>query len=75
MIQLCEQTLGFAEKNFTGMDSANQLSNVDSCNCSNSDMKFWRWRLMSKSYFHMGRLEASLEIIKKQEQLRSVDQK
>ncbi|KAL8095348.1 uncharacterized protein LOC141693196 [Apium graveolens] len=73
VVHLCEQTLGFAEKNFTSTDTANQLSNADSCNGSNSDIKLWRWRLMSKSYFHMGRLEASLEIIKKQEQLRSTD--
>lgn len=75
MVHLCEQTLGFAERNFTSTDTANQLSNADSCNGSNSDIKSWRWRLMSKSYFHMGRLEASLEIIKKQEDLRAIDHK
>ncbi|KAK1366172.1 Heat shock protein DnaJ with tetratricopeptide repeat [Heracleum sosnowskyi] len=75
VVHLCEQTLGFAEKNFTSIDTANQLSNADSCNGSNSDIKSWRWRLMSKSYFHMGRLEASLELIKKQEDLRSIDPK
>lgn len=75
VIHLCEQTLGFAEKNFPGTDTANQLSNANGCMGSNSDIKVWRWRLMSKSYFHMGRLEASLEIIKKQELLRSIDHK
>ncbi|KAL1813532.1 hypothetical protein ACET3Z_023597 [Daucus carota] len=75
VVQLCEQTLGFAEKNFTRIDTVNQVSDANSFNGKNTDIKLWRWRLMSKAYFHMGRLEASLEIIKKQEKLISIDHK
>lgn len=75
VVPLCEQTLGFAEKNFGSIDPAIQLSNNDGSNCNNSNARVWRWRLMSRSYFHMGRLEASLDLIKQQEQLRSVEDK
>ncbi|KAA8518109.1 hypothetical protein F0562_015583 [Nyssa sinensis] len=30
--------------------------------------RLWRWRLMSKSYFHLGRLEMSLNLLEKQDQ-------
>ncbi|XP_076906025.1 uncharacterized protein LOC143561969 [Bidens hawaiensis] len=62
VIQMCEQTLDSAEKNFA------------------TESKLWRWNLMSKSYFHLGRLEIALEFIEKHEQLgptsdKSVDPK
>ncbi|KAL8236678.1 hypothetical protein R6Q59_017759 [Mikania micrantha] len=50
VVQLCEQTLETAEKNFA------------------TESKLWRWNLMSKSYFHLGRLEIALEVIEKYEQ-------
>ncbi|KAJ0797926.1 putative DnaJ domain, tetratricopeptide-like helical domain superfamily [Helianthus annuus] len=52
VVQLCEQTLDAAEKNFA------------------TESKRWRWNLMSKSYFHLGRLDIALDIIEKHEQLR-----
>ncbi|XP_076890050.1 uncharacterized protein LOC143541009 [Bidens hawaiensis] len=62
VVQMCEQTLDSAEKNFA------------------TGSKLWRWNLMSKSYFHRGRLEMALEFIEKHEQLgpasdKSVDPK
>ncbi|KAI3514411.1 hypothetical protein L1887_12792 [Cichorium endivia] len=57
VVQLCEQTLDTAEKNF---------------DCKNS-IKLWRWNLISKSYFHLGRLEMALDLIQKHEQLRNRD--
>ncbi|KAJ0582602.1 putative DnaJ domain, tetratricopeptide-like helical domain superfamily [Helianthus annuus] len=52
VVQLCEQTLDAAEKNFA------------------TESKLWRWNLMSKSYFHLGRLDIALDFIEKHEQLR-----
>ncbi|KAI3801303.1 hypothetical protein L1987_29407 [Smallanthus sonchifolius] len=36
-----------------------------------TESKLWRWNLMSKSYFHLGRLEMALDFIEKHEQSRS----
>ncbi|KAM0072660.1 putative DnaJ domain, tetratricopeptide-like helical domain superfamily [Helianthus debilis subsp. tardiflorus] len=52
VVQLCEQTLDAAEKNFA------------------TESKLWRWNLMSKSYFHLGRLDIAIDFIEKHEQLR-----
>ncbi|CAI9297654.1 unnamed protein product [Lactuca saligna] len=57
VVQLCEQTLDTAEKNFSSV-----------CKIS---LRLWRWNLMSKSYFHLGRLEIALDLMEKHEQLRS----
>nr|GMD84483.1 DnaJ homolog subfamily C member 7-like isoform X1 [Ipomoea batatas] len=58
-IKLCEQTLDFAEKNFALHDTENK----------NDSIRLWRWRIMSKSYYHLGKLTAALHLIKKQEQV------
>lgn len=65
MIELCEQTLHSAEKNVR----SNHLSNVDDFESINSP-RLWRWRLMLKSHFHLGRLEVALDLIEKQEELK-----
>ncbi|XP_071688268.1 uncharacterized protein [Rutidosis leptorrhynchoides] len=61
VIQLCEHTLDIAEKNFE--------AGTNSYNCKDM-LKLWRWNLLSKSYFHLGRLEVALDYIEKHEQLR-----
>ncbi|RDX72126.1 DnaJ-like subfamily C member 7, partial [Mucuna pruriens] len=62
-IQLCEQSQHLAEKNFV---LANNAENSDSSLCdSYSSVKLWRWSLISKCYFHLGRLEASLNVLEK----------
>ncbi|GFS36949.1 heat shock protein DnaJ with tetratricopeptide repeat-containing protein [Actinidia rufa] len=71
VIQLCEQTLESAEKNFAVAACDNKLLNADCPNYNNSSIRLWRWRLMSKSYFHLGRLELALDLLEKQELLRS----
>lgn len=63
VVQLCERTLDFAEKNFAAVDSGSK----------NSSARLWRWRLMSKSNFYMGRLDAALDFIEKQEHLKSIN--
>ena len=35
-----------------------------------SSIKLWRWNLMSKSYFHLGKLEMAIDSIDKHKQLR-----
>lgn len=62
-IQLCEQSLCFAEKNFI---SGNAEADID---CPGNEscllVRLWRWCLISKCYFHLGRLEAALSLIDK----------
>ncbi|XP_011075360.1 uncharacterized protein LOC105159854 [Sesamum indicum] len=62
VIQLCDQTLDIAKKNF-GTD------NLDDSSCKSSHVKLWRWRLQTKSHYHMGKLDLALDLIEKQEKL------
>ncbi|VFQ72255.1 unnamed protein product [Cuscuta campestris] len=62
-IKLCEQTLDIAEKNYVCLS----MENI------NDTLRLWRWRIMSKSYYHLGKLEAALHLIEKQEQLLAKD--
>ncbi|KAL0359572.1 UNVERIFIED_CONTAM: DnaJsubfamily C member 7 [Sesamum angustifolium] len=62
VIQLCEQTLDIAKKNF-GTD------NLDDSSCKSSHVKLWRWKLQIKSHYHMGKLDLALDLIEKQEKL------
>lgn len=66
VIQLCEHTLDFAEKNFASDD---HLPKVDGSGyVSNSSLRLWRWQLISESHFHLGRLEMALDILEKHKQ-------
>ncbi|XP_071697158.1 uncharacterized protein [Rutidosis leptorrhynchoides] len=56
VVQLCEQTLDLAEKNFE--------------NGTNTTIKLWRWNMLSKSHFYLGRLEIALDYIERHERLR-----
>jgi len=59
-IQLCEQS----------------TVNVDGSGCeSYSAVRLWRWYLISKCYFHLGRLEAALDLLQKLEQVGSIKDK
>ncbi|KAL4571734.1 hypothetical protein LXL04_018499 [Taraxacum kok-saghyz] len=44
---------------------------LDSSEKNFSTVSLWRWNLMSKSYFHLGRLEMALDLIEKHEQLKN----
>ncbi|KAL2535029.1 Uncharacterized protein Adt_08380 [Abeliophyllum distichum] len=68
VIQLCEQTLDISEKNLAS-------ANMDDSNCKSSHVKLWRWRLQSKSHYHLGRLDIALDLIEKQEELISIGTK
>ncbi|XAR60345.1 hypothetical protein NMG60_11033675 [Bertholletia excelsa] len=68
LIQLCEQTLVSAEMNCSTISSDGHSTNMD---CSDmqkiSSFRLWRWHLITKSYFYLGRLEEALDFLKKQE--------
>ncbi|KAH7844128.1 hypothetical protein Vadar_024623 [Vaccinium darrowii] len=71
VIRLCEQTLVFAEKNVATIADDNYSGIVDVPTYNNSSIRLWRWHLMAKSYFHLGRLEAALDLLEKRDLLRS----
>ncbi|KDP26095.1 hypothetical protein JCGZ_21128 [Jatropha curcas] len=76
VIQLCEQTLCSAESNFASSGTDDQLIDQDvSQTESHSFPKMWRWRLMSKCYFYLGKLEAALDLLGKLEQMGSISDK
>ncbi|KAM1109689.1 hypothetical protein EV2_009391 [Malus domestica] len=56
-ICLCEQSMVFAERNFSGLEIY--------------QVKLWRWFFISKSHFHLGRLEAALDLLEKLEKVGS----
>ena len=67
-IQLCEKSLTFAEKNF------NSAKDIDgSASGRYSLVRLWRWLLISKSYFHLGRLEAALPLLDKLKEVGSIN--
>ncbi|KAK8928586.1 Chaperone protein dnaJ 72 [Platanthera zijinensis] len=67
-IQICEQTLELAEKNAVVDD----LDSEDDQNKSfeRSSARLWRWRIISKSYFCLGKLEEANELLKKHEKVK-----
>lgn len=72
-IQLCEQSQHLAEKNFALANSANNSNNP--MHGSYSNVKLWRWSLISRCYFRLGRLEASLNVLEKLQQATFVNDK
>ncbi|XVF75738.1 hypothetical protein PTKIN_Ptkin13bG0211100 [Pterospermum kingtungense] len=70
-IQLCEQSLDVAEKNFSKADTDNHLVSKDGSGCYSIAI-LWRWHFMSKSYFCMGKLEKALNLLQKLEQVGSM---
>ncbi|GMJ15529.1 tetratricopeptide repeat 16, DNA J protein C31 [Hibiscus trionum] len=72
VIQLCEQTFDSAEKNSLSFDSNGQMVNLDSSGFSkDSAFRIWRWQMIFKSYFHLGKLEEAIALLEKQEKLQS----
>ncbi|WCJ33415.1 Heat shock protein DnaJ with tetratricopeptide repeat [Euphorbia peplus] len=66
VIQLCEQTLSAAEKNLTSSSSSDQFQNkkISQTEC-HLFARLWRWHLISKSYFYLGKLEMALDLLEK----------
>lgn len=63
VIQLCEQSSELAGKN----------SNFGRCGAR--DPRLWRWVLLSKSYFYLGKLEEALQVLKKYEEVKPIDER
>ncbi|XP_038881868.1 uncharacterized protein LOC120073225 [Benincasa hispida] len=62
-ITLCEQSLCFAEKNCIA-ESAIVETDVSGCQ-SHSLARLWRWCLITKALFYLGKFEAALETVGK----------
>ncbi|KAJ6921812.1 hypothetical protein NC652_015684 [Populus alba x Populus x berolinensis] len=76
VIQLCEQTLCAAEKHFASIGADGQFVDTgcsESENCSFA--RVWRWHLISKSNFYLGKLEVALDLLEKLEQMGSISYK
>ncbi|XP_019426030.1 PREDICTED: uncharacterized protein LOC109334616 isoform X1 [Lupinus angustifolius] len=71
-IQLCESSQHLAEKNFVSLPNSGSSSNI-SMRDNYSSVNLWRWSLISKCYFHLGKLEASLKVLEKLQQVVSVN--
>ncbi|CAL0310606.1 unnamed protein product [Lupinus luteus] len=71
-IQLCERSQYLAEKNSVALSNSGNNSNISMCD-SYSSVNVWRWSLISKCYFHLGKLEASLNVLEKLQQVVSVN--
>ncbi|PSR90167.1 DnaJ subfamily C member like [Actinidia chinensis var. chinensis] len=70
LIRLCEQTLGSA------ISVNGRLTTMDCSDVQkNPSFSLWRWQLIIKSYFSLGRLEEALDFLKKQEESISTTKK
>nr|GEW08760.1 DnaJ domain, zinc finger, CCHC-type, tetratricopeptide-like helical domain protein [Tanacetum cinerariifolium] len=65
VVQMCEQTLAFAEKNCGNINDSKRKGHED----QNRELHLWRWSLISRSYYHMGKFDLALTMLQKYEQL------
>ncbi|KAM0899896.1 hypothetical protein ACQ4PT_020994 [Festuca glaucescens] len=74
VIRFCGETLHLAERNSvsTSLDEHPENIKLDSCS---SSVKLWRYYLITKSYFFMGKLEEAHQFLKKHEQATLVEYK
>ncbi|GAB4856009.1 hypothetical protein Ancab_024648 [Ancistrocladus abbreviatus] len=76
VIQLCEQTLGAAEKNSPLLGDDSQSSYHEASEFFNKySFRIWRYVLIFKSYFYLGKLEEGVTFLEKQDDLRSIAEK
>ncbi|CAN1256166.1 DnaJ homolog subfamily C member 7 [Linum perenne] len=60
VIKLCEQTLPAGEANFASIGNDGlAMNDIHRC----SFPRLWRWRLTSKCYFNLGKLDAALDLL------------
>ncbi|XP_054818027.1 uncharacterized protein LOC129317698 isoform X2 [Prosopis cineraria] len=70
VIQLCDQTLGSAEKNFCSLDADGEVINLDNSKLSKCFyFRLWRCSMKIKSYCHLGKLEEGLCSLEEQEKM------
>ncbi|TKY71052.1 DnaJ-like subfamily C member 7 [Spatholobus suberectus] len=69
VIQLCDETFGSAEKNSYPLNADCKVTDLDSSQLSKGFyFRLWRCSMMLKSYFHLGKLEEGLSLLKEQEE-------
>ncbi|XP_027360431.1 uncharacterized protein LOC113868759 isoform X2 [Abrus precatorius] len=69
VIQLCDKTLGSAEKNACLLDTGCQVTDLDNSQLSKGFyFRIWRCSMMLKAYFHLGKLEEGLSLLEQQEE-------
>ncbi|KAF8661508.1 hypothetical protein HU200_056928 [Digitaria exilis] len=69
VIRFCEETLYAAERNRLCLcpEEHSESNNVDNSSCS---VKLWRYHLIAKSYFFLGKLEEAHQFLKKYDQIK-----
>lgn len=68
VIQLCEQSLVIADKNLVTSGLSKGLESVDNSKSEGKlRVRLWRFFLMAKSNFGLGRLEEALDLLQKVE--------
>lgn len=66
VIQLCEQTLGSAERNSVLVSSySSHKHDNGTAKLEKSRVKIWRFCTIARGYFLLGRLEDALELLEK----------
>ncbi|KAI3984059.1 hypothetical protein MKX01_035186 [Papaver californicum] len=66
VVQMCEQSLSSAEVNYASISADSKFKNLGHAKANKtSPPRLWRWRLISQSYFYLGRLEESLKYLEK----------
>ncbi|KAK7264065.1 hypothetical protein RJT34_31668 [Clitoria ternatea] len=69
VIQLCDNTLGSAEKNARPLDAGCQVTDLDDSQLSQSFyFRVWRCSMMLKAYFHLGKFEEGISLLEQQEE-------
>ncbi|XP_047330125.1 uncharacterized protein LOC124933733 [Impatiens glandulifera] len=66
LILWCEQTLASAAKNCPS-NNGGVVANMEPPGVLKTSFRLWRWYLIIKSYFYLGRLEEALAFMKKEE--------
>ncbi|OQU86691.1 hypothetical protein SORBI_3003G128600 [Sorghum bicolor] len=69
VIRFCEETFYVAERNSVCLclDKHSESNNLDNNTCS---VKLWRYHLIAKSYFFLGKLEEANQFLKKNDQIK-----
>ena len=68
VIQLCDETLGFAETNSHPLDAGCQVADLDSSQLSKGFyFRLWRCSMILKSFFHLGKLDEGLSFLEAQD--------
>lgn len=69
VILFCDKTMDSAKINCSVVGLENRLNNVDGPEVrASSSFRLWRWNLIAKSYFYLGKMDEALDFVKKQEE-------